>query len=224
MVINKKISLVIPCHNEEKGLKEMLRNVPAAIDEIIVVDNNSTDKTAVVARSAGATLVTERKPGYGAAMKTGINKATGDIIITMDGDNTYPLECCEMLAEQLIVSKMDFISGCRFPLKNAQAMNWINRAGNIVLSLTGRWLFNFSLKDSQSGMWVFRRDILKNIILESDGMALSQEFKIKTITGGLFFEEVHIPYEQRVGNSKLSRFRDGFLNLFNLFKLRLQKR
>ena len=87
-----KISVVIPCYNEEEGVQLVIRSLPECVDEVVVVDNNSTDRTAEVATSLGARVVKETRKGYGAAYKAGLPAVTGDITITMDGDGTYPSE------------------------------------------------------------------------------------------------------------------------------------
>jgi len=94
MINKKKISLIIPCKNEAKIIASTIKNVPKYIDEVVVVDNGSTDTTAKVARDAGARVIKEPKKmngiGYGYAHITGIKNATGDYIFGMDGDDTYP--------------------------------------------------------------------------------------------------------------------------------------
>src|SRR5690606_11546985 len=96
MILNNKISIVIPCKNEEAALYSMLLKLPSYIDEVVVVDNNSEDNTAKVAKAFGAKVYTEKRTdngvGYGFAHQTGMRKATGDIIIALDGDDTYPLK------------------------------------------------------------------------------------------------------------------------------------
>src|SRR5262252_1666142 len=89
---NLTISVVIPCYNEEDGVREVIGRMPPGIDEIVVVDNNCTDGTAAVATSLGARVVAEKVPGYGAAYKAGMKAATKDVIATLDGDGTYPPE------------------------------------------------------------------------------------------------------------------------------------
>ena len=97
------VSVVIPCYNEEDGIRVTLADMPALVDEVIVVDNNCTDRTAEVAAAMGAKVVVESKPGYGAAYKAGFGAATGDIIITMDGDATYPRGFIPVLLDVMIV-------------------------------------------------------------------------------------------------------------------------
>ena len=220
MIRDKKISVVIPCYNEEDGVRHVVEGMPKCVDEIVVVDNNSTDRTADVARSLGARVVFEKTAGYGAAYKAGLPAATGDIIATLDGDGSYPSDAIQPLVEQLLDRKLDFISGCRFPLKNPKAMPFTNQVGNTVLTLAMFVLFGKPVRDSQSGMWIFRREILKDLRLTSDGMPLSEEIKIEALMKKLKFEEVHIEYLERIGDVKLPKWKDGWENLVFLARKR----
>ena len=92
--------------------------------------------------------------------------------------------------------------------------------GNKALTFTTNLLFHVWIKDSQSGMWVFRRSILDGMILESDGMAFSEEIKLEALLRGLRFGEEHIPYGVRIGEVKLQKWRDGWYNLVFLFRKR----
>src|SRR2546425_2367031 len=121
-----KISVVIPCYNEEQGVREVIRRMPPAVDEIVVVDNNCTDRTAEVARSLGAKVVTERTPGYGAAYKAGLKAASGHIVVTLDGDGSYPPEEIPRLVSSLEDRGWDFLSASRFPLSDPKAMGLSN--------------------------------------------------------------------------------------------------
>ena len=131
---NLRISVVIPCYNEEDGVREVIGRMPAAVvDEIVVVDNNCTDRTAEVARSLGARVVAEKTPGYGAAYKAGLKAATSDVIVTLDGDGTYPPEEIARLVDELEDRRLDFLSASRFPLTDRAAMHLTNVLGNMVL-------------------------------------------------------------------------------------------
>ncbi len=223
MIAGKSVSLVLPCYNEEEGVQRVIASLPDGIDEIIVVDNNCTDRTAEVAAGLGATVVRESTPGYGAAYKAGFRAVTGDVVVTMDGDGTYPTESIVPLVTSLEADRLDFISGCRFPLANSSAMAPMNQLGNMVLTIAAAILFLTPLRDSQSGMWVFRREVLDRIHLASDGMPLSEEIKIEAIRRrAVRFEERHIPYHPRVGEVKLLMWRDGLRNLLYLVKLRFR--
>ena len=217
---NLKLSLVIPCYNEEDGVREVIGRCPADVDEIVVVDNNCTDRTAEVASSLGARVVSEKRPGYGAAYKAGMRAATGDLIVTLDGDGTYPPEAIPELVDALLERRWDFLSACRFPLADPAAMGITNRIGNWVLTVTAMALFFKPIRDSQSGMWVFHRSLLERLRLTSDGMAFSEEIKLEALARGCRFGEAHIPYGARIGEVKLEKWRDGWENLTFLVRKR----
>jgi dolichol-phosphate hexosyltransferase len=215
-----RLSVVIPCYNEEDGVREVIGRIPKFVDEIVVVDNNCTDRTAEVAASLGARVVAEKRPGYGAAYKAGLAAATGDVIVTMDGDGTYPPEEIAKLVDTMVEKRWDFLSASRFPLVDPKAMGVTNRLGNWVLTVTAMLLFFKPIRDSQSGMWVFRRAVLPKLKLTSDGMPFSQEIKLEAILRGCRFGESHIPYGARIGDVKLQKWRDGWLNLTFLVQKR----
>jgi glycosyltransferase involved in cell wall biosynthesis len=217
---NLKISVVIPCYNEEDGVREVISRMPRAVDEVVVVDNNCTDRTAEVARSLGARVVAERTPGYGAAYKAGLAAATGDVVVTLDGDGTYPPEEIPRLVDALDARGLEFLSASRFPLSDPKAMNLSNRIGNWVLTAAAAALFWKTVRDSQSGMWIFRRAALSRMRLTSDGMAFSEEIKLEALLRRLRFGEEHIPYGARVGDVKLQKWRDGWRNLTFLVRKR----
>jgi len=217
---NLTISVVIPCYNEEDGIREVLGRMPKAVDEVVVVDNNCTDRTAEVATSLGARVVAERTPGYGAAYKAGLRAATCDVVVTLDGDGTYPPEEIPRLVDEMVDRGWDFLSASRFPLVDHTAMHLTNRLGNLALTVAAAVLFFKPIKDSQSGMWVFRRSGLDRMKLTSDGMPFSEEIKLEALLRGLRFGEGHIPYGARIGEVKLQKWRDGYENLMFLVRKR----
>ena len=221
MYRGKRVSVVIPCHNEEEGIRVVLQQMPALVDEVVVVDNASTDGTAKVARALGARVVHEARKGYGRAYKTGFAAARGDILVTMDGDGTYPPDSIALLLYVLIEEKLDFITARRWYSRSGQTKSPIRLFGNAVLSGTMMALFFKFIIDSQSGMWVFRREVLAKIAPQSDGMALSEELKILAFTDSeLRCMEMPIYYGERIGTSKLNLWRDGIMNLLFLARLR----
>ncbi|MCL5960785.1 MAG: glycosyltransferase family 2 protein [Chloroflexi bacterium] len=218
------ISVVIPCFNEEHGIKHVIENMPSYVDEIVVVNNNSTDDTEKVAHALGATVIFEGKKGYGNAYKAGLPRAKGDIIATADGDGTYPTGAIAPAIDYLLARNLDFISASRFPLKNPQAMSQRNYLGNMILTWVMRILFFTGICDSQSGMWIFRRACLEKMQLVSPGMPFSEEIKIEAVQHpGIRFGELHIDYHERIGETKLFTWRDGFENLTFLAKRRLHR-
>jgi glycosyltransferase involved in cell wall biosynthesis len=221
MYKGRRITVVIPCLNEEEGIAEVLSRMPALVDEVVVVDNDSTDRTAEVAISFGARVIHESVRGYGRAYKTGLLEARGDIIVTLDGDHSYPPDAISYLLETFLRSHVRFLSASRFPVKNKEAMSLKHWWGNKLLSMAMSMLFFRWVRDSQSGMWVFERACLEDMHLVSDGMAFSEEIKIEAIINGkIGFKEIYIDYSNRMGEIKLNPWRDGFTNLFFLLRKR----
>ncbi len=195
--------------------------MPEFVDEVIVVDNNSTDRTADVAESLGARVIREHVRGYGRAYKKGFSVATGDVIITLDGDHSYPPDAISYLLEAFLHLEADFLNASRFPVRDREAMSFKHKFGNFVLSVAMSLLYFRWVRDSQSGMWVFRRSILEGMSLTSDGMAFSEEIKIEALKSSrVRFAEISIQYSSRLGEIKLNPWRDGFYNLWFLVKKR----
>jgi len=218
-----RITVVIPCLNEAEGLRQVLVQMPSFVDEVIVVDNNSTDQTAEVARSFGAKVIEEKVRGYGRAYKTGLLHAQGDIIITLDGDQSYPVDALSYLIEALLHSRVGFVSASRFPISDPETMSRMHRWGNRLLSLATSVLFFRWIRDSQSGMWIFYKDVLSKMNLVSDGMAFSEEIKLEAMLNPeIGFREIPIRFSNRAGEKKLRPWRDGWQNLSFLVKKRFQ--
>ena len=204
---HKKLTIVIPALNEEQGIEKTVRAIPRAeIDrigyqsQVLVVDNGSEDATAELAAGAGAEVVSEPNRGYGTALKKGFAAADGDVIVTADADATYPLEDIPRLVQILDSEHLDFITTNRFALLQKEAMSRRNRVGNTILSWTMRLLFGLKIEDSQSGMWVFRKDILKRLRLNSNTWPLSQEIKIEACHfARCRWKEVPIQYRTSLG-------------------------
>jgi glycosyltransferase involved in cell wall biosynthesis len=222
-----KISFVIPALNEEQGIGKVIEQIPVSDlknigyeVEIIVSDNGSTDKTADIARQHGAVVVPQPIRGYGNAYKAGFAKATGEIIITGDADMTYPFnESLDLL--KIFKSKdLEFMTTDRLTSLNSKAMTYSHIFGNWLLSLTMRILFNWPYKDSQSGMWIFKKEILKNLDVRSGGMPFSQELKLEAYFKGYKYDEVPISYHTRIGQVKLNTIKDGVRNTLQLLKKR----
>ncbi len=222
MYQGRRITVVIPCLNEEEGIGMVLARIPEFVDEVLVVDNGSTDSTALIARQAGARVIREDVRGYGRAYKTGLLNARGDIIVTLDGDHSYPIDAVSYLIEALLHSDVGFISASRFPVQNPGAMAFTNYVGNIILSLVTSVLFLRWIRDSQSGMWIFFKEALEKMDLRSDGMPFSEEIKVEALLHPeIGFKEIPISYSNRAGEKKLRPWRDGWHNLVFLFRKRL---
>ena len=215
-----KVSVIIPTLNEEKSIGMVIdkihKNKRYNI-EIIIVDGNSTDKTREIAKKKGAKIIIEKRKGYGRAYKTGFMYAKGDIIVTLDGDDTYPAERIDKFVDYLIKNNLDFISGERFSKMKKGVMSLTHKFGNKMLTFTTNILFGLHIKDSQSGFWVFRRKILRSMKLISDGMPFSEEIKIEAFRK-FKCKELPIVYRERKGEVKLNTLKDGYENWIFLIK------
>ncbi|HOL73766.1 MAG TPA: glycosyltransferase family 2 protein [Bryobacteraceae bacterium] len=219
------ITVVIPCLNEEQGIEQVLKRMPEFVDEVIVVDNGSTDRTSEVARAYGAQVIREEVRGYGRSYRRGFANARGDIIVTLDGDHSYPVDAISYLLEAFLHLEADFLNASRFPVRDPRAMSFKHKFGNVVLSLAMSLLYFRWVRDSQSGMWVFRRSILEEMDLVSDGMSFSEEIKIEALKNRkIRFREISIQYSSRLGEIKLNPWRDGLFNLYFLLKKRFTRK
>lgn len=205
-----KISIVIPCLNEEDGLPRVLSGRPPFVDEIVVVDNGSTDNSAGVARHHGARVIVESRRGYGYACLTGLLGATGDIRVTLDADNNLFMTDVEPVLTHMLEHGLDFVNGTRFPLSDLSLMPFTVRMSNAFISWVVRRLFHIPVVDSQCGFQVFKAGILPRLGLTSPGMEFSQEVKIKAWTHPeIRAGEVPIRYGKRTGARKFKALIDS---------------
>jgi glycosyltransferase involved in cell wall biosynthesis len=229
--LSSKISIVIPALNEEAGIGKTLDSIPRQklVEmgyeiEVVVVDNASIDKTGEIARKLGAIVVYEPKRGYGVAYKAGFSNASGDIIVTCDADGTYPIEDVPRLIGILNEQKLDFLNTNRFLYMNNGAMSLRNKLGNNILTMVMRSLYHLDIKDSQSGMWIFKRNILNGLNLEYATWDFSQELKLEAcFYARCKWNEIPINYYNRVGHGKLNGWVAGFRDLYFLFKKRIRR-
>jgi len=220
------ISVIIPTMNEEESIGKVIDSVHQSLKgkeyEIMVVDTNSKDRTREIAVEKGALVVEEPRRGYGRAYKTGFERSKGSVIVTLDADCTYPAEDIPRLCTMLDDQGLEFITTNRFAQLEEGAMTAKHRLGNFALTFTSNLFFGVRIKDSQSGMWVFRREILDRLVLSDDGMPMSEEIKIEAFRKAKSLE-VPITYRRRVGEVKLSSWKDGWKNMKFLFKKRFQR-
>jgi len=227
-----KVSVILPTINEEKGIGKTIDSINQNFFkknkwdlEIIIVDGDSKDKTQEIAKSKGAKIILEKRKGYGRAYKTGMPQATGDIIVTGDADATYPFERIHTYIQMLLDENIDFITTDRFAELGHGSMSVKHYFGNTILSLALRFLFFIKIRDSQSGMWIFKKNALEKIQpLENfnNGMPFSEEIKLEMFTAkNVKSKEIPSALYTRQGKVKLESFKDGLKNLKFLFKKRV---
>jgi len=225
----KKISIVIPALNEETGIGPVLREIPISTikqmgyeAEILVVDNGSTDRTPHIAREHGATVILQPIRGYGNAYKAGFANASGDIIAAGDADLTYPFSILPFLIKKMEQEELEFVNTDRLTDLDKSVMSISHRLGNSMLTQVIKLLFGWPFKDSQSGMWVFKREIWSKLNVQSPGWPFSQELKIEAYIRGFKCAEVPIAFRARAGEVKLHAIRGAIADISHLFRKRLQ--
>lgn len=212
-----EVSVVIPCLNEEQGIVTVVEDARAALagaglsGEVVVVDNASEDRSAELARAAGARVVYEPRRGYGSAYLAGLAAARGEYIVMTDADGTYPIETLGIFVERLR-NGADMVIGNRFKgTIHAGAMPWPNRyIGNPILSGMLNLFFRSGISDAHCGLRAVRRDALGTLKLQATGMEFASEMVIKAGKRRLRVDEIPIDYRPRIGESKLSRVGDAW--------------
>jgi glycosyltransferase involved in cell wall biosynthesis len=215
----KKVSLIIPTLNEEKNLSALLKGIPKnLVDEIIVVDGHSKDRTVDVAKKFGAKVIYD-EIGKGSAIRKGIKAAKGDIIITMDADLSHRSVELGLLIEA-IKAGYDVAMGSRFIQGGGtEDMPWYRKLGNkfFVFLVNLIWKMNYS--DLCYGYRAFKKSCIRKLNLKSEGFGIEAEISIKAAKKKL--KVIEIPsYEKprKLGKGKLKTFRDGYVILKTIIR------
>jgi glycosyltransferase involved in cell wall biosynthesis len=209
---------VIPCLNEAETIAECVTLSRGVLEEsgydgeVIVVDNGSTDGSGDLARAAGALVVEEPRRGYGSAYLAGLAVARGDYIIMVDADLTYDFAEIPSFVKEL-GRGAQMVIGNRMQNIKPGAMPLLSRIGNPLLSGFLNVLHRTSVHDVHCGMRALRRDVLPVLNLRTVGMEFASEMVIRATRERLDVREVPIELHPRVGESKLSPFRDGWRHL-----------
>jgi len=219
-----KVSVIICTLNEEKNLPHVLPRIPTWVDEVILVDGHSTDKTVEVAKKLRPDVKVLYQPnrGKGDALKYGVATSKGDITITFDADGTYPPEEIPKFV-QAILQGHDFAKGTRFMGTKPTCMLAHRQLGNRILAWTANLLFRTRYTDICSGYYAFLTEAVRRINLASDGFEMEQELFVKIAKMKFKITEVPHSYRSRIhGVSKTRDFRQGIKNLLYIISLRLR--
>ncbi len=217
------VSLVIPTFNEEKAIGKVLAEIPRdTVDEVLIVDS-STDNTPKIAEDMEAKVIRELRKGYGRALQTGIENTMGDVVVYMDGDHSYNAQEISKMVQPILNSEYDIVLGCRISRKMLpKSMNFVNKFGNLGLSLIFDLLFLKKVKDTQTGFRAVKKVFLGNFTYRDYGMPYVTEQLIKLAKGGARIGEISITYRPRIGETKLCAWTDGFKILKCMLKERFR--
>jgi glycosyltransferase involved in cell wall biosynthesis len=222
---SSRISVIIPAFNEEKSIGLVLDALPQdIINEIIVVDNNSTDNTARSAIEKGARVVSEKRRGYGSACLKGISELDNPhIVVFLDGDfSDYPEELVKLVAP-IESGEMDFVLGSRMILPESRlALLPQSRYGNQLAVFLMRLFFGHQYTDL-GPFRAIRYHALKDIAMQDTNFGWTVEMQIKAVKKGLRIMEIPVKYRERVGVSKITgtvsgTFKAGTKIIYTIFK------
>ena len=216
------VSIIMPCFNEEETVAICVRKAlrwlsSAGLDgEVIVVDNDSTDRSAELATQAGARVIHEPLRGYGRALIRGLDEAGGEFLIMGDCDDTYDFSNLDQLLAPLR-DGYDLVIGNRYAGGiQPGAMTWTHRyIGTPIISFLLRLLAGVRVEigDSQCGLRALTRSTFERLRLRCSGMEFASEMILKAARQGLTIAEVAVPYYERAGETKLNTVRDGWRHL-----------
>lgn len=215
------IAVILPCVNEELTIGKVIAQFKGYLPEaaLYVFDNNSTDRTAEIAKSSGAIVMKEKRQGKGFVVQSMFNKIDADIYVMADGDDTYDLSDIASSVAVIRNDEADMVTGNRLKTYGDKSFRPFHTFGNkLVRGLINR-LFKANLKDIMTGYRIMNRAFVKNINITSSGFEVETEMSIKALKYGYVVKEVDIKYGERPegSHSKLNTFKDGILVLKTIF-------
>ncbi len=221
------LTILMPCLNEQENISFCIEQARSYLlnrnisGEIIVVDNISDDGSKRIAIEKGVTVISEPRRGYGRTLRTGLEKARGEVIIFGDCDSTYDFSDLDPLYLPLKENQVDFITGDRFAGKMEKgAMNIFHRIGVPFLSWCGRKKFGVTIHDFHCGIRGIRKDALDRCSFHTDGMEFATEMIAEASRKGFRIAEASVPLKvsQKKRKTKLHTIRDGFRHLWYIIK------
>jgi glycosyltransferase involved in cell wall biosynthesis len=217
-----RVAVLVPCFNEEAAVATVVADFRDALPSarIFVYDNNSSDRTAEVARAAGAEVRSERRQGKGHVVRRMFADIDADIYVLVDGDATYDAKSAPRMIERLKSDHLDMVVGFRVDQSEA-AYRPGHRSGNLMLTGFLTSVFGEAFNDILSGYRVFSRRFVKSFPVLSDGFEIETELSVHALELSLPTSEIETPYFARPEGSvsKLNTWRDGFRILSTILKL-----
>lgn len=225
-----KLSVVIPCYNEKDTIESIVaevRKTPIQRIEIIIVDDFSTDGTRELLKEkvkVDKIIYHEKNMGKGAALRTGFEHATGDVVIVQDADLEYDPQEYPLLFEPIASGKADVVYGSRFMSGGCRRVLYFwHMVGNKFLTLLSNMFTNINLTDMETCYKMFKREVIQSIKIEEDRFGFEPEITAKVAKGGWRIYEVGISYYGRTyAEGKKIGWKDGFRAIYAIVKYNLK--
>lgn len=219
-----KIAVLIPCYNEEKTIAKVIRDAKAALPEavIYVYNNNSTDRTALIAREEGAVVCHEYMQGKGNVIRRMFREIEAQCYIMVDGDDTYPMEFAPEMVDKVLFRNADMVVGDRLSSTYFEENKRpFHNLGNSLVRASINHLFGCEIKDIMTGFRAFSYGFVKTFPVLSKGFEIETEMTIHAVYNHMQIENVIVEYRDRPEGSvsKLNTYSDGFRVLGTIFRL-----
>jgi len=219
------ISVVMITKNEERAVGRVVRDIQAACPgaEILIVDS-SDDRTPAIAASLGARVIRQYPPrGYGRAMNLALRAASGEVVVTLDCDDTYPVGMIGVFARAVIGDGYDLVDGCRLS-NRPEAMPLVNYIANAGFALFASVLFLRRIRDLHSGMRAYRKKMIEKIACDPTKAALPVELLLVPLRLGYKVKTVNIDYRERIGSSTMRPVESAWWTLVRILRSRFAPR
>lgn len=226
--VNPRIAVIVPCYNEEQAIAEVItdfkREMPEAV--VYVFDNNSTDRTAEVAKASGARVIHVELKGKGNVVRRMFADVEADVYLMTDGDATYDARCGRQLVDRLLRDNLDMVIGCRVDEGEAENYRRGHRFGNRMLTGSVKRIFGGHFTDMLSGYRAFSRRYVKSFPALATGFEIETELTIHALELRMPYGEIATSYGARPegSESKLSTYRDGLRILIMIIRMYMLER
>lgn len=219
-----KIAVLIPCYNEEKTIAKVIKDTKAALPEAVVYvyDNNSTDRTAEIAKAEGAVVRHEYMQGKGNVIRRMFREIEAQCYIMTDGDDTYPMEFAPKMVDKVLYHNADMVVGDRLSSTYFQENKRpFHNMGNSLVRAGINHLFGSEVKDIMTGFRAFSYGFVKTFPVLSKGFEIETEMTIHAVYNHMQIDNVVVDYRDRPEGSvsKLNTYTDGFKVLGTIFRL-----